>query len=1049
MDSIKSSKKISESTSILGAKQLIDLFPFHILLKRDLAISQTGYALQKILGDISNHLFFNHFHVDALEGELDFNNLSVQNNKLCYLENSKNDLVLKGAFYNTSDKDFLLFVGNVLPNYFNKLSSYNVTIKDIPVFDSFNDFLLSSRANIKTIQELTHLQNKTKEARDLNDRILHTSDHFFYIVTLDNENQFNSNFSYISNQIEKIHGSSIHEIKSNKKMWRDHIHPDDLNGIIKLNREMFKSGTPCLRTYRVKHYNSGKYIWLEDHIHPVKNDKGQVVELYGSGRDITNRKREEDIKDVIFGIESKLFNTQTLSEYCRYIHYQLSKVVNTENFYLSSYNAPQKEVSFIYMFDNNIELNSLPPSRVEGKGLTEIVIKRRKGLWLKGSEVRSFQEKEGLKIYGELAKSWVGVPLFSGNRVSGVLAMQSFSDVDAFTEDDMNLLEFVGNRIGAFIDRKMIEGKTEKLASVVSNSTDAIISCDIKGQIVSWNLASQKLFGYSEKEILNRDHMILVPENLSEEIKFLADKVLNNGESFAIETVRLHKNNTPIEVGISAFPLTDGESNITGISAIIRDLREIKNTEKKFKNIFNNSTDEIYIIDPKSMTFLEVNQKACETLGYNLDEMLGMHLSTITPSKSFFRKNIFKIANVFLGGTASVEVLHKKKDGTLYPIELNVKMIEYDGRKALLGLARNISERNKSKELIEQSEYRYKMLVDTVNEGVIQVDNNNVIKYVNDQFCQMTGYLAIDLLGKNALEFLIEDKDERKKMEERRLYGLQGKSDRFKIKFRTMEGREKWILISAAPILDLKGKVLGSILTIIDITDQILAEIGLKNELKNSIEYQSMLLSAQMNPHFIFNALSSIQYYILEEDTESSINFLSDFSKLMRMTLENSRFPSINVTSEVEYLNQYLKLEKFRHRNNFEYSIFVDANIEDEYTFIPPMFLQPFIENTIIHGLSNKEQAGKISISLYLVKGGKIKCIIEDNGVGRKKARELKYLKEQPSHESRSLGITEKRIELLEMIYEDDFKINIIDLYNESGNSSGTRVEVVIPAEFE
>ncbi len=217
-----------------------------------------------------------------------------------------------------------------------------------------------------------------------------------------------------------------------------------------------------------------------------------------------------------------------------------------------------------------------------------------------------------------------------------------------------------------------------------------------------------------------------------------------------------------------------------------------------------------------------------------------------------------------------------------------------------------------------------------------------------------------------------------------------------------------------------------------------------RNQIENSINiYKQQSLRQQMNPHFIFNTLNSIQLYILEKDNISSHKYLTKFAKLIRMTLDNSQHQSTLLKNEIEALKLYLELESLRLEGKFQYSIEIEDN-DLLYKEIPTLLIQPFVENSIWHGIMLKhDQEGWVKITIKNQKEI-IKCIIEDNGIGRKAAQEIR---EKRNEEHKSLGykITSQRIELLNTMYLDRFKIDYTDLYSPEGKAMGTRVEITIP----
>jgi two-component system, LytTR family, sensor kinase len=210
---------------------------------------------------------------------------------------------------------------------------------------------------------------------------------------------------------------------------------------------------------------------------------------------------------------------------------------------------------------------------------------------------------------------------------------------------------------------------------------------------------------------------------------------------------------------------------------------------------------------------------------------------------------------------------------------------------------------------------------------------------------------------------------------------------------------------------------------------------------------QLKALRAQMNPHFMFNALNSIQHHIQSEDRELAAMYLAKFAKLMRSSLEYSELEIISLESEIEFLGDYLAInQKLRFDDKLKYSIIVDEEIEDDITGVPTMIVQPYIENAIEHGIRPKK-GGFIKIEFKLVDDDSIMCIIEDNGVGRVRAREFQERDNYHlRHKSRGVSITERRLEILHSTRKDKFSTCTIDLYDPLSNEAlGTRVEVQIP----
>lgn len=197
-------------------------------------------------------------------------------------------------------------------------------------------------------------------------------------------------------------------------------------------------------------------------------------------------------------------------------------------------------------------------------------------------------------------------------------------------------------------------------------------------------------------------------------------------------------------------------------------------------------------------------------------------------------------------------------------------------------------------------------------------------------------------------------------------------------------------------------------------------------------------LRTQMNPHFIFNALNSVNTYIAKSDERSANRFLSEFSVLMRSVLENSEEDFIPLSRELELLELYVKLEHSRFEDKFDFEIDVDQKIDIEAFEIPPMLLQPYIENAIWHGLRYREEKGFLKITAEQLDNDMLEINIMDNGIGRKKSAALKT-SNQKKQKSKGMGNIKKRIQILNDMYKNKVDVSITDLYDDE---TGTKVSL-------
>ncbi len=211
---------------------------------------------------------------------------------------------------------------------------------------------------------------------------------------------------------------------------------------------------------------------------------------------------------------------------------------------------------------------------------------------------------------------------------------------------------------------------------------------------------------------------------------------------------------------------------------------------------------------------------------------------------------------------------------------------------------------------------------------------------------------------------------------------------------------------------------------------------------------QLKALRAQMNPHFMYNALNSIQNFITSNEATSAAKYLAKFAKLMRESLEYSEMEIISLEKEIEFLKDYLTInEKLRFENNLRFDISVDDEIEEDILGVPTMIVQPYVENAIEHGIRTKKD-GFVQLMFSLLDEHTILCVVEDNGIGRQNAKKLQEEDHfYENHKSRGTSITEKRLEILHNSKKErGVFVKTIDLQDkETGQANGTRVEILIP----
>lgn len=212
---------------------------------------------------------------------------------------------------------------------------------------------------------------------------------------------------------------------------------------------------------------------------------------------------------------------------------------------------------------------------------------------------------------------------------------------------------------------------------------------------------------------------------------------------------------------------------------------------------------------------------------------------------------------------------------------------------------------------------------------------------------------------------------------------------------------------------------------------------------KNLLEFEQQVLRAQMNPHFIFNAINSIQKYILTREKQEAYDYLAKFSRLIRIALNNSQEKDLSLQQELEMIKLYVELEQLRF-NNFEFNLKIDSDVNEFAITVPAMLIQPYVENAIWHGLMHLENKRLGILNLCVARySDTLKIVVEDNGIGREQARQYK---KEDGHQSYSMALNEQRLLIINKMQQyENAKVIITDVLDAGNLIVGTRVEIFIP----
>jgi PAS domain S-box-containing protein len=390
-----------------------------------------------------------------------------------------------------------------------------------------------------------------------------------------------------------------------------------------------------------------------------------------------------------------------------------------------------------------------------------------------------------------------------------------------------------------------MDEKIQLLANVVESSDDAIITKSLDGVITTWNKGAEIIYGYSAEEVIGKNISILTPPQQKNEIKKLIKKIKDGERVFHYETIRIGKDAKQVDVSISLSPIFDNSENLVGISTIARDITKqmkselaLKESEEKFREVFNNANDMIGLNlikeDGLPGKFIDVNEIGIERLGYSRDEFLNMTpMDIVAPEKrSEIPKNAIKLSEK---GHAEFEIIHQAKDGKRIPVEINNHLFELRGKKVILAISRDITERKQAEEVLKNSERKYRKIFDTVQDVFFQTDTKGNITEISPSIERCSGYKPEELIGK-PVEMVYSDPDDRNSFLKE--FEKKGEIVDFVLKLKTKKEDLIYSSINAQLLLDSNNKPIGIEGTLRDVTERKKSEEAIR---KSEEKYRNIV----------------------------------------------------------------------------------------------------------------------------------------------------------------------------------------------------------------
>jgi len=590
--------------------------------------------------------------------------------------------------------------------------------------------------------------------------------------------------------------------------------------------------------------------------------------------------------------------------------------------------------------------------------------------------------------------------------------------------------------------------------SLVNSSEDAIITTTLDGDITSWNRGATKLFGYSEEEVLGRHTAMLIPpDHLPEEDQIMT--IVRSGlplEHF--ETRRRTKSGHTIHISLTVSPVIDTDGRIIGASRIARDItgRKLAEEEKdRAHYLLNERIKELKTLY-HSNQILQEKEKSFEDALQEMVNILpsGWQYPEIAAARISIGSEEFKTSN-FATGSHRQAAQFCTPDGELAKIEL-VYLAEMPEsiEGPFLAEERNLIDmlaemlkiyltRRHEAEALKKSEASLNATINNTTFFVWSVNKKFELQNINKPFKRfIKEQFDAHVQEGQSIIHLYEQGVRPEEFAPKWLgyYSRAMAGESFQL---TEEHSGRHFKYSLNTIIE-NEMVTGVSVFSEETTELKQKEKELLEANKQISDLKLMALRAAMNPHFIFNTLNSIQYYIMENDQVNAVSYLSTFSKLIRGILNNSVHHKVKLSDELEMLQHYIRLEQMRFENKFDFVLCLQDDLDVENIEIPSMLIQPYVENAILHGLYNKIGRGVMKITVEEL-AESVSIEIEDDGVGRQAALALRERSIQ-RHNSHGTALTEERLKLINV--KNNVSFEIIDLEKE-GVPSGTKVKIWVP----
>lgn len=491
---------------------------------------------------------------------------------------------------------------------------------------------------------------------------------------------------------------------------------------------------------------SGEIRDVEVFTSPIKDNNKTY--LYSIIHDVTEKKQAEKIQNVLLNISKATGEVDSLHDLLGVIHEQVGTLIDTKNFYVALYNRENEKYSFPYyvdQFDSGADFTQDEMST----SLTEYVRKRKTPLLINNSAHKKMIEKGEADMVGQSSHIWMGIPFEVNEQYSGVLVVQSYSNVASYTQRDLELMTFVTEQVSWAIGRKKAEQKLkeseDRYRSLVDNSPLSI-AIHAEGKILFVNKAAIRILGGKvESDFIGTPISRLIHPDFKHIVKERIAKLANKQSLPTLEEKLVRLDGKVIDVEVMAVSTTfKGQDAVQVVITEITERKKaeeaLRESEQSYRGLFDNASDAIYIQDLNGR-FLDVNKTVEKMYGFEHGYFIGKTMEFLAaPGKNDLAKVGRFIERAANGKPQSFEFWGRRKNGEVFPKEVRLSAGVYFGQKAIITFAQDITERKESEKKIKASEQRFRTLIEN-SPVAITMSRKGKTLFVNDAYLKIFGYI--------------------------------------------------------------------------------------------------------------------------------------------------------------------------------------------------------------------------------------------------------------------------------------------------------------------